>query len=379
MHFPSSPSLPIADTFCVLLAGGQGTRLHELTSRECKPAVPFAGGKLVDFTVANAMRSGLSQLLVATQYLPDGLTRHLKTEWQHQFPNGIEVRDGNRLRPGGYRGTADAVRANLAEIAASGAEHILVLSADHVYQMDYRAMIESHRASGAKVTVAVDEAPLAEASSFGVLSAGTDGWIVDFAEKPARPQPAPGNPTHALVSMGVYVLDRRWLADMLAFEDGMDDFGQDILPEAVRQGLAQVYRPASSIEGGFYWRDVGTLDSYRLSQLDFIDPATAPIALPTATVKPSRQMLMAAERESVLLPGARLGYRANVKRAIVAPGAFVPDGLAIGQDPEEDQRWFRVTRSGTVLITPAMLERYRDERPRLHLVSSLPFLSARNP
>ncbi|WP_051228152.1 sugar phosphate nucleotidyltransferase [Pleomorphomonas oryzae] len=375
MPFPFSPKAPVVDAFCVLLAGGQGTRLHELTSTECKPAVAFAGGKLVDFTVANVMRSGMAQLLVATQYLPDSLVRHLAGEWRHQFPGGLEIRDGCHLRPGGYRGTADAVRANLAEIAASGADELLVLSADHVYQMDYRAMIEAHRAAGAKVTVAVDEVPLAQASSFGVLSADGKGWVTGFAEKPARPQPVPEDPTRALVSMGVYVLDRRWLAQLLTSEGAMDDFGQDILPEAVRQGSAQVYCPSSNIEGAFYWRDVGTLDSYRLAQLDFLDPAKAPIALPTATVKPSRQMLQAAEYGTILLPGARLGYRARAKRAILAPGSYVPDGLAIGEDPEEDRRWFRVTCNGTSLVTPAMLERHREERPRFHLVAALPFLS----
>lgn len=377
MPFSSSPEFPVVDAFCVLLAGGQGTRLRELTLNECKPAVPFAGGKLVDFTIANVMRSGLGQLLVATQYQPAGLIRHLATEWRHQFPDGLEVRDGYRLRPEGYRGTADAVRANLAEIAASGAEEILVLSADHVYQMDYRAMIESHRTSGAKVTVAVDRVPLEQASSFGVLSSGSDGWISDFAEKPARPQPAPGTASHALASMGVYVIDRAWLSGLLAFEDGFDDFGQDILPEAVRQKVACVHRPTLGADETFYWRDVGTLDSYRLAQLDFLDPAGTPIALPTARVKPSRAMLQAAERGSILLPGARLGYRTRVERAIIAPGASIPDGFVIGEDAEEDQRWFRVTRGGTALVTPAMLERYR-ERPRLHLVSSLPFLSPGN-
>ena len=219
---------------------------------------------------------------------------------------------------------------------------------------------------------------MAQASNFGVLSADSDGRITDFAEKPVRPQHSLEDPTCALISMGVYVLDRRWLSELLACEDGMDDFGQDILPEAVRQGLAQVHRPASRAEGAFYWRDVGTLDSYRLAQLDFLNQVEATIALPTATVKPSRQMLQAAERGSVLLPGACLGYRARVHRAIIASGAYVPDGFVIGEDAEEDQRWFRVTRHGTVLVTPAMLDRYREERPRLHLIAALPFLSPKN-
>lgn len=378
MPFPLSPQSSIADPFCILLAGDQGRRLHELTTSECKAALPFAGGKLVDFAVANVMRSGFAQLLVATQYLPAGLIRHLTTEWRHQFPSGLDIRDGYRLRPNGYRGTADAVRANLDEIAASGAEEILVLSAGQVYQMDYRAIIESHRASGAKVTVTVDQVPLAQASNFGVVSADSTGRIIDFAEKPACPQPTLEYPTQALISMGVYVLDRRWLSELLAFDDGMDDFGQDILPEAVRQGLARIHRPASQSEGAFYWRDVGTLDAYRLAQLDFLNPGKAPIALPTATIKPSRQALQAAERGSVLLPGARLGSRTRVDRAIIAPGAYIPDGLSIGEDRDEDQSWFRVTRNGTALVTSAMIERYLEERPRLHLITALPFLSPRN-
>lgn len=378
MPFPLLPVSPIGDPFCILLAGSQGTRLHELTRSECKAALPFAGGKLVDFAVANVMRSGFAQLLVTTQYQPTGLIRHLAMEWRHQFPNGLDIRDGYRPRPDGYRGPAEAVRANLAEIAASGAEEILVLTADQVYQMDYRAMIDSHRASGAKITVAVDQVPLAEASSFGVLLADNDDWIIDYAEKPARPWPALEDPKHALISKGIYVLDRRWLSDLLAIEDGMDDFGQDILPEAVQRGLARVYRPTPQGEGAPYWRDIDTLDAYRLAQLDFLDPIKAPIARPTVTVKPSRQALQAAERGSVLLPGARLGYRARVDRAILAPGADIPDGLSIGEDMEEDRRWFRVTRDGTVLVTSTMIERYREGRPRLHLITTLPFPSPRN-
>lgn len=377
MPFPFSPKPPLADTFGVLLAGGRGTRLHELTSSECKPAIPFAGCKLIDFALANAVRSRMSQLLVVTQYQPAGLIRHVTTEWRYQFPGGLEIRNGCCVRPEGFRGTADAMRTFLPEIIASGAEDILVLSADHVYQMDYRSMVDDHRASGARVTIAADNVPLSQASSFGVLSSDASGRVVEFAEKPAHPHPAPEAPTHALVSMGVYVLDRRWLCDLLASEDEMDDFGQDILPEAVRQGGARVHRPALRTGGSFYWRDVGTLDSYRLSQLDFIDPAKAPIALPTPTVKPSKQMLQAAERGSVLLPGASLGRRTRVERAIIAPGAYIPDGLTVGEDADEDNRWFRVTRDGTVLITPTMLDRYSQEHPRFHLVPALPFPSPR--
>src|SRR5690606_31665219 len=174
---------PATRTFCVLLAGGKGTRLHELTAAESKPALPFAGGRLVDFAMENAARSGLPQVLAATQYRAAGLGAYLLRRWSARFPAGVQLRDGHAVAPGGYRGTADALRANLADIARSGAEVVLVLSADHVYRMDYRAMIARHLASGGKATVAADTAPLDRASSFGVLSADARGNLTGFTEK----------------------------------------------------------------------------------------------------------------------------------------------------------------------------------------------------
>lgn len=357
------PSVVLPQPFCILLAGGQGARLHELTQAECKPAVTFSGGKLVDFTMANALRSGLRQMLVATQYLPQGLVAHLETVWRPQFGRPLQIRDGKTLQPGGYRGTADAVRANLPDILASGAREVLILSADHVYAMDYRPMIARHRQSGAKVTVAVDQVPIAEAQGFGVLSTASDGRIHAFHEKPRHPQPLAEDPGKALVSLGIYVVDTAWLVQALAGH-GMDDFGHDLLPEAVAAGVAQIHRAAEAAGTGFYWRDVGTLASYRLTQLDFIDPAQAPFAAPFALPRPSRERLNAAAQGSVLLPGARLSGRARVQNAILGPGVVIPDGMVIGADPDEDQRWFRVVHDGTVLVTAAMLARHRAARPR---------------
>lgn len=356
MHDPTSASAP----FCILLAGGQGSRLHELTQTECKPAVSFGSGRLVDFTMANAARSGLHQMLVATQYLPQGLTAHLEASWRACFGPELQIRDGKRLQPGGYRGTADAVRANLPEILASGARDVLVLSADHVYQMDYGPMIARHRASGAKVTVAVHEVHLTLAQGFGVLSARADGRITGFDEKPRYPQPSPDDPSKALVSLGIYVLDLDWLRQALAGQ-GMDDFGQDILPEAVAEGVAAVHRAAAAQGSRFYWRDVGTLDSYRRAQLDFIDAARAPFQPPMLIQRPSRDAQRAATHGTVLLPGARIGARARVHHAILGPGAVVPDGMVIGEDLDQDRRWFRVVNDGTVLVTAEMLARRRDE------------------
>ena len=350
---------PATRTFCVLLAGGKGTRLHELTAAESKPALPFAGGRLVDFAMENAARSGLRQVLVATQYQSAGLTAHLHRRWSARFPGGLQLRDG-AVTPPGYCGTADALRANLAEIARSGADTVLVLSADHVYRMDYRPMIARHLASGSKVTVAADTAPLDRASSFGVLSAGPQGAVTGFAEKPARPAPVAGDPGRALVSMGIYVFDRRWLETVLA-DPALNDFGHDILPLAVAQGAAQLHRPEGE---GFYWRDVGTLDGYRLAHLDFLRGGPAmPFPLPGDWTCPP-QALRAAAFGTVLLPGASLGRGARLARSIVAPGVHVPDGLITGRDPAEDAGWFRTGAGGTVLITAAMAGRWREAHPR---------------
>jgi glucose-1-phosphate adenylyltransferase len=366
------------DTFCVLLAGGKGSRLHELTRAKCKPALPFAGGRLVDFTLANAERSGVSRMLVATQYTPRTLWQHLDRNWRHSFSGGLDVQNGESLCAGGYRGTADAVRRNCDRITESGAPDILVLSADHVYEMDYNAMIAQHRQSGAMVTLAVDEVPIDRASAFGVLATDRDGLITEFAEKPQRPQPAPHSPVRAQVSMGVYVLDRRWLSGLLTARPDMTDFGHDVLPAAVRLGLARVYRPAAGPGRRFYWRDVGTLDSYRCAQLDCLDPARAPIRVPGGPTAPSLQALAAAAHGTVLMPGARLGRFARVERAIIAPHAHVPDGMVIGVDPDADRRWFRVTPEGTVLVTAEMLARRMDETPAcLRPVLAWPPLTAR--
>lgn len=356
-------SVPTAPPFCILLAGGQGSRLHELTLTECKPAVAFRGGRLVDFTMANALHSGLEQVMVATQYRPEGLIQHLEQCWHPRFRHGLQIRDGRRLCAGEYTGTADAVRANLPEILASGARELLILSADHVYRMDYRPMLARHRATGAKITVAVDKVTLDQARGFGVMSAGPDGEITAFHEKPLHPQPAPDDPTRALVSLGIYVVDIAWLAGALAGR-GMDDFGHDVLPEAVAQGVAWVHRAAEAAQGAFYWRDVGTLTSYRQTLLDFLSPETAPFPPPMALPLPGRDEQQAAARGTVLMPGARIAGRARVSNAILGPGAVVPDGLVIGDNPDDDRRWFRVIGDGTVLVTPAMLARRREDCQR---------------
>ncbi|WP_336512274.1 sugar phosphate nucleotidyltransferase [Paracoccus shandongensis] len=344
----------------ILLAGGKGTRLHDLTASESKPAVPFAGrNRIVDFAMANVVRSGLDRLLVATQFAPATLNHHLPARWGGHFaPGALLLRDGRDR----YLGTADAVRHNWRQVQDWGADQVLVLAADHIYDMDYAGLIAAHRASGAGVTVAVDVVPRTEASGFGVMQTDDSGRILSFLEKPANPPAIPGEPDRAMVSMGIYVFDAAWLRDAL-FGPGIEslDFGHEVIPAAVAQGLAMAYRLPAGPGGLPYWRDVGTLDALRQAHLDFV--AAQPARLPR--ISPAAEWYLA--RGSVMMPGAVVPPSARLTCTIVAPGTRIPHGLVAGEDPDEDARWFR--REGrTVLITQAML----DRREALRIPTILP-------
>jgi glucose-1-phosphate adenylyltransferase len=367
------PRAALLRTMTVLLAGGQGSRLHELTARICKPALPLVAThkgplRMVDFTMANAVRSGLPRMIAATQYRPETLEAHLDRRWAPLFPGaGLVVRNGALVRGlGGYGGTADAVAANRGLIEGAGVDELLVLSGDHIYQMDYSAMIAAHRASGAAVTLAVHRVPVGKASSFGVVQAAADGTITDFAEKPDRPSESPNHPGEALVSMGIYVFDWAWLNGQLPPDRSALDFGHDILPAAVAAGAAMAYAlPALSGQPGPYWRDLGTLDALRLALIELQE--TSPCLLPVLPGAPFRLTAMPETSpdwsedcsliNSVLLPGARVAPGTCLKNVVVAPGTVVPQGLRVGFDPEEDDRWFRRTAEGTVLVTNSMLAR----------------------
>lgn len=380
---PHSVLHPGEGALAILLAGGKGSRLHELTAAECKPAVYFAGNRrIVDFALANALRSGLNNMIACTQYRPETLIRHLQGPWGAAFGaagGGLTIAHGPDVtgHPDGYIGTADAVTRNIAAIDARAPRHLVVMAADHVCQIDFRPMIEAHAASGAEVTVAAHVVPRASGSDFGVLTCDASGRATGFVEKPADPPGMADDPAYALASMGIYVFNWPWLrARLLA--DAADagsghDFGHDVLPPAVRAGVVNVWRLAA--QGAElsrpYWRDVGTLDSYRVTQLDFTG-AMRPCAMPDSALPqgmgPARQP--GASRpfggalpredwpnESVILPGGSVARGARVVRAIVAPGAHVPAGLVIGEDPQEDARWFRRSAGGTVLVTMSMLAR----------------------
>lgn len=375
----NSPELK--DTVAIVLAGGQGTRLFELTGRDCKPALPFARfHRIVDFTMAALARSGVERVMVATQYRPDGLTAHLRDVWSPVWAeSGLVLRDGADAVGGSYGGTADVLRANAAELDAMGAREVLVVAADHIYSMDYRGFVEAHRDTGAPLTVAAMPVPREEAGRFGIVTEGPGHRIAGFAEKPAQPAAIFGDPKHSLASLGVYVVDWPWLREMLA-DPRILDFGEDVIPLAVHSGEAAVWR----WDG--YWRDVGTLDGLRESWLDFesgpppcrrplvpgmkvrMQAATLPRDAFHASVNLGGLRLMSpmlgsgnpdrwtALDRSILMPGARVSPGVRLTNVIVAPNTVIPHGLHIGEDPEEDARWFRISGE-TTLVNSAMLAR----------------------
>ncbi|WP_137109299.1 glucose-1-phosphate adenylyltransferase family protein [Rhodobacter sp. SY28-1] len=386
----------LSGTMAVVLAGGQGSRLHELTQRDCKPALPFTRfHRIVDFAMAGLQRSGVGRTILATQYCPANLNSHIMSTWGQSVADGkLMLRHGPDVAPGqGYRGTADVLRANAALLDEMGAREILILAADHVYSMDYRHLVASHRQSGAAVTLAAMPVPIADAGRFGIVTPGPDGRIARFAEKPAIPESIPGEPELSLASLGIYVADWPWLKAALQ-DPQQQDFGMDVIPHAVAQGDAAAFRWSG------YWRDVGTLDALRESWLDFDTgptpcrrPLVPGMSLPDldhflardrfrARVTMGGLKLMspllgsadtvrwAALDRSILMPGAQIGPGVRLTNVIVGPGAIIADGIQIGEDPDEDRRWFRIA-GDTTLVTVAMLARRGALRPRSHSILAL--------
>ena len=401
-----------------VLAGGRGTRLMELTDTRAKPAVYF-GGKLriVDFALSNALNSGIRRIAVATQYKAHSLIRHLQRGWNFFRPERNESFDilpaSQRTSDGRwYVGTADAVFQNIDIIESYQPRWIVILAGDHIYKMDYEAMLVQHVETAADVTVGCIEVPLAEARAFGVMHVDATDRILAFLEKPADPPSLPGRPDIALASMGIYVFDTRFLFEQLR-HDAADphsahDFGGDIIPRLVAEGRAFAHPFArscvrSTAETAPYWRDVGTLDAYYAANIDLTDvvPAldlfdqewpiwtygemTAPAKFVHDTdgrrgsaisslVAGGCIVSGASLRHSLLFTGVRLHSHAEVEDAVILPhvtvnrharlrnliidrGVTIPEGLVVGENPELDARRFRRTERGICLVTQDMIDR----------------------
>jgi glucose-1-phosphate adenylyltransferase len=269
------------DTLAMVLAGGQGERLHPLTRDRSKPAVPFGGlYRIIDFTLSNCLNSGLRRIYVLTQYKSGSLERHIQLGWDSLFSVELgewiytvppQLRIGQRW----YEGTADAVYHNVYLLERERPARVIVLSGDHVYKMDYRRLIEYHLERGAVATVGAVEVPLADAHAFGVMRVDDTWRITSFTEKPAEPEPLPDRANRALVNMGVYCFETKSLIEAVAADAtdpaSLHDFAHDVLPRLVGSGRLFAYPFVDENRGGqLYWRDIGTLDAYYAASMDLV-------------------------------------------------------------------------------------------------------------
>jgi len=403
-------------TLALVLAGGRGSRLKQLTDRRAKPAV-FFGGKfrIIDFALSNCLNSGVRRICVLTQYKAHSLLRHLQMGWSFLRPEMNEFLDllpaQQRLDEATwYRGTADAVYQNFDIFRAAGAEYFIVLAGDHIYKMDYSNMLQDHVDKGADCTVACVEVPLDGAPDFGIMAVDDSMTIVDFLEKPRNPPAMAGKPGCALASMGVYVFSARSLYAELERDhhdaSSSHDFGKDVIPQLVNRGLAVAHSFEESCvkttpEAEAYWRDVGTIDSYWSANLDLVSPVPSldiydpnwPIwtyqqQLPPAkfifddddrrgmavdsmvsggciisgaTVKRSllfsncRINSHARTSGAVLLPEVEVARRARLTDVVVDRGCYIPEDLVIGEDAELDAKRFYRSEKGIVLVNADML------------------------
>jgi glucose-1-phosphate adenylyltransferase len=319
--------------YAFVLAGGLGSRLCLLSERRAKPAVPFGGKyRIIDFTLSNCVNSGVYDLGVLTQYRPTSLHQHIGIgrPWDlDRTRGGIQLLQPalGSIASEWYQGTADAIYRNLAHLRRRLIDHVLVLSGDHVYTMDYNVLYGFHDANHAAVTVAVTEVPEEAISAFGILETDKVGRVVGFQEKPKR--------SHSrLASMGVYLFDRRalvrWLIEDAEMAGSSHDFGKDLLPRLVARGEA-VY--AYRFRG--YWQDVGTLDSYYQTNLDLVsehppldlnDPAWV-VHTQSADRPPVRFEHGASVARSLIANGCRVAGR--VERSVLFPGVTVAPGAVV--------------------------------------------------
>ena len=399
-------------TLALVLAGGRGSRLHELTDWRAKPAVPFGGKfRIIDFPLSNCINSGIQQVGVITQYKAHSLIRHIQRGWgflRGELGGFVELLPAQqRNNASWYTGTADAVLQNLDIIRAHKPDFVLILAGDHVYKMDYGTMLAAHLENSADVTVGCIEVPLSEASAFGVLAVDGEHRITEFVEKPESPKSIPGQPDVALASMGIYVFTTEALFEELQLDqactDTSHDFGKNIIPSMLERRRVMAFSFHDPVtEKTAYWRDVGTIDGLWKANLELVSVSpelnlydsewpiwTYQEQLPPAkfifdddnrrgmavdsmvaggclisgaTVKKSllfsqvRMHSWSEVTDSVIFPDVDIGRSCRIRRAVIDRGCRLPAGMEIGFDPEKDARLFRVSRGGIVLVTPEMLQ-----------------------
>ena len=400
--------MDLDDILVILLAGGAGERLYPLTKERAKPAVYFGGPyRIVDFTLSNCVNSGFRRIFIATQYKSLSLNRHIRMGWNvvsEELGEFIEVlAPQKRVGEHWYLGTADAVYQNLYSITRESPRHVIVLSGDHVYKMDYAKMLRYHTDKNADATLATIEVPTSEGRRFGIVGVDDAERVIEFQEKPAHAFPVPGSADVALASMGIYIFKAdvlvRALEEDATRAESQHDFGKNIIPSLIHSGPVYSYRfYDENKKAAKYWRDIGTLDAYFEASMDLCqvnpefnlyDPewplrTYQPQAPPAKFVfaeegrrcgqaldsiissgciisgsRVSGSILCPNVRvhsfcdieQAILMPGVRVGRHARIKRAIIDRDVLIPRGALIGYNAEEDRRRHSITDSGIVIVT----------------------------
>jgi len=398
------------DTLGVLLAGGAGERLFPLTRDRAKPAVPFGGHyRIIDITLSNCINSGLRRVYVLTQYKALSLNRHIREGWTgivaQELGEFFELLPPmQRTGTNWYMGTADAVYQNIYSIGSEQPKHMIILSGDHIYKMDYSRMLDYHREKKAEVTLATIPVGPDEVSRFGVVDVGETGEVQGFLEKPASTMfRSPFNPDKVEASMGVYIFNTEILLKALIADaedpNSKHDFGHNILPNMLgkRKMMAYSFVDENKKQTALYWRDVGTLDSYYEANMDLCSvspvfnlydkswpirtrvrqypPAKFVFGEPGRTVMAMNSIITAGViisggtvsnsvlsqdvrvnsyteiDASIIFSHVQIGRHCRIRRAIIDRDVHIPEGTVIGYDPVEDKRRYFVTPSGLTIVT----------------------------
>jgi len=399
------------NTLALVMAGGRGERLKQLTQWRAKPAVPFGGKfRIIDFSLSNCVNSGIRRIGVITQYKSHSLILHIQRGWGHlrgQFGEFIELLPAQqRIEASWYAGTADSIYQNLDIIRSHSPKYVLILAGDHIYKMDYGEMLAKHVENKADVTVGCIEVPLEQASAFGVMEVESDFRICGFDEKPESPKAMPGKDNEALVSMGIYIFNTDLLFELLIRDadtsSSSHDFGKNIIPDAIKKYRVYAYpftHANSDVQA--YWRDVGTVDAFWEANLELIGITPElnlydnswPIWTHQEQLPPAKFIFDDNDRRgmavdsmvsggciisgarvrhsllfsnvtvdnystidsSVVLPDVTVGKNCIINHAVIDKSCVIPDGMIIGQDVENDSKRFFVSPNGVILVTPEML------------------------
>lgn len=403
------------DTIALILAGGKGSRLKQLTQERAKPGLPFGGKyKIIDFTLSNCMNSGIRRIDVLTQYKSSELLSHIQKAWSRmpwelgEYVNIVPAQQ--QIGDLWYSGTADAVYQNLKQLRKQHCKYVLILGGDHIYKMDYSRMLRRHAKNKADISIASIPVKRQSASAFGVLNTNDDMRVTDFIEKPENPPHMTNLAGKSLVSMGVYIFNFDIL-DQLLLEDAcldvsQHDFGYNIIPKAIKKHkvYAYIFDDDGCADVQAYWKDVGTIDQYYNANIDLVqvDPElnlydkhwpiysfqeqlpgakfifdqeecrgqaidsviTAGCVISGATVKKSLlSTCVTVERRSVLehcviLPNVTIGKNCRLSRVMVVEDCIIPDGFSIGFDKDLDAQYYEISESGVILVTQEMIDNF---------------------